>query len=98
MNGTDRQRRANMLEAARLRALDRMERSFGTESPSDLLAVLVERLDVLIVAQWFDNAPTEQTRGPMGFVKRHGPALGVGSGLGAIAIALIEAVGQVLGK
>lgn len=90
MKNGDRQRVANVLEAARLQSLAELEASFGPGKKPD-------RLDVLIVAQWYDGALGGQTRGPMELLKAHGPTLGVGTGLGAILVAVIEAVGRVLG-
>lgn len=91
MNGPDRQRVANTLERARLLSWSDLQEAFDSGKKPD-------RLDVLVVAQWYDSALAGQTRGPMGYLKAHGPTLGIGAGGGAILIAIIQGLGQVLGK
>ena len=91
MNGSNRQRAANMVETGRLQALDRLQEAFERTVASN-------PIDVLIVAQWLDGSTAGQTRGPMRLVKAHGPGLVAGGGLGALLASAITALGQIFGN
>ena len=90
-NGWDRQRIANALEGARLQAVDSIEQRAIAREKQDLL-------EVLVVAQWYDGMKEGQTRGPVGLLKAQGPTLGLGTGIGAGLVAIIQALGNIFGK
>lgn len=91
MNGTEIRELDNVLETARLRSVHRLREALQIGAEPN-------PLDVLVVANYRDSVTMGHASGPWGRVKTYAPHWGAGAGGLGMAIALIEAIGKVLGR
>lgn len=93
MNGDDWKGIGNTLERAALRSRARITEAFNDDRDPEALDVVTLQLERLYQAV---IAPRGQ--GPKQMLREHGPYVGYGAGLGAVLVALFEALGRIFGQ
>jgi len=93
MNGERLTQIENILETAVLRSQQRTRESFEEHRDPDLSDILVLQQERL-----YQRMVANQGNKPRRILREHGPYLGYGTGLGAILVALFEALGRIFGS
>ena len=91
MNGLQLHVLDNALETAALRSVHRVIAAANEATDPN-------PLDVLVASDYRARVVAGQAKGPWAMAKAHGPALGAGTGLGALLVAAIEALGRIFGR
>ena len=91
MNGLQIQVLDNALETAALRSVKRVIAAANEDGDPN-------PLDVLVASDYRARVMAGQAKGPWALAKAHAPTLGLGTGLGALLVAAIEALGRIFGR
>ena len=87
MNTPDNRELEIVVEAGRLKCLQRVREAADPDP-----------VDILVVSQWRAETLAGRARGPWATLRTYGPHWGVGAGAGSVLIAVIEAVGRIVGR